>query len=168
MRVRVDYARLGHAGIVAQGFDVSEWMVRRGRQKWPDQADLMHVLDACNLHLFESQSWDGLHSAQVAEHWRPHLVPHILAELARVTTPGGLFFCVLDTPELFQRHGRSMDGEDPTHLCIRPLQWWHTMLQSAGWEVCSDDWRSPLTDHRNSFFRRYDWDWFVARRSAEV
>ena len=88
---------LGHAGIVVQGVDVSEFMVNRGRRKWPDQAALMHVGDAINLHWWPDAEWDGLHSAQVAEHWRPELVPFILRELGRVTKPGGLFFCTLDT-----------------------------------------------------------------------
>ena len=155
---------LGHVGIVVQGFDVSEYMVQRGRMKWPDQAGLMHVMDAVNLHLFSDQEWDGLHSAQVAEHWKPELVPYILRELARVTKPGGLFFCTLDTPELFERHGRKMENEDPTHVCVRPLTWWAQQLSENGWELALSEYDARLREHPGSFFRRYDWDYFVARR----
>jgi len=158
---------LGHVGVIVQGFDVSEYLVERGRRKWPDQAGLMHVMDACNLHLFDAGQWEGLHCAQVAEHWRPELVPFVLAELARVTKPGGLFFCTLDTPELFARHNRSMEGEDPTHICVRPLSWWFEQLRATGWEVCTVEFEDRLRNHPGSFLRRYDWDYFVARRSAE-
>ena len=33
------------------------------------------MCDAVNLHLFGDGSWDAVHTAQVAEHWRPELVP---------------------------------------------------------------------------------------------
>jgi ADP-heptose:LPS heptosyltransferase/SAM-dependent methyltransferase len=155
---------LGEAGAVVQGVDVNEHMIRLGRQHWPDMEHLLLVCDAVNLHLFEEASWDGLHSAQVAEHWRPELVPFILRELARVTRPGGLFFCCLDTEELFARQGRSLESEDPTHVCIRPLGWWHEQLKEAGWQVCTAEFEGRLRGHRDSFLKRYDWDWFVARR----
>jgi SAM-dependent methyltransferase len=156
---------LGHVGVITQGFDVSEYMVERGRQKWPDQAGLMTIQDACNLHLYRDAEWDGLHSAQVAEHWRPELVPFILRELARVTKAGGIFFCALDTVELFARNHRGGDGEDPTHVCIRPLEWWEVQLANAGWQVATTEFAASLKDHSGSFLRRYDWDYFVARRS---
>jgi len=155
---------LGHNGIVVQGFDVSEFMIQRGRQKWPDQAALMHVCDAVNLHLFADRSWDGLHCAQVAEHWRPAAVPLILEELARVTRPGGLFFCALDTEEMFRRNNRGGDTEDPTHVCVKPLEWWEYQLGRAGWEVVTTEYAERLRCHPGSFLTRYDWDFFVARR----
>src|SRR5262249_35606636 len=64
---------LGEAGAVVQGVDVSEHMVGLGRQTWPDMAPLLHVCDAVNLHLFGEACWDGLHSGQVAEHFKPEL-----------------------------------------------------------------------------------------------
>jgi SAM-dependent methyltransferase len=158
---------LGHAGIVVQGFDVSEFMVTRGRQKWPDQAGLMHVMDACNLHLFDNQEWEGVHAAQVAEHWRPQLVPHILHELGRVTKPGGLFFCCLDTIELFERNKRDLAAEDPTHVCVRTLEWWREQLRQTGWHDATGEFSPALREHKGSFLKRYDWDFFIARRRAE-
>ena len=102
-------------------------------------APLLRVCDAVNLHLFADGSWDAVHSAQVAEHWKAELVPYILGELRRIVTPGGLFFCTLDTEELFQRQGRVQEQEDPTHVCIRPLRWWHEQLDQAGWQLCSQE-----------------------------
>ena len=154
---------LGHAGAVVQGVEINEHMVRLGREKWPDMSRLLHVCDAVNLHLFADETWDGLHSAQVAEHWKPKLVPHILEELRRVMVTGGLFFCALDTEELFARQNRSIENEDPTHICIQPLAWWHEQLAKAGWTVVTNDLRPTLLQHPQSFLKRYDWDWFVAR-----
>jgi SAM-dependent methyltransferase len=154
----------GEAGAVVQGVEINEHMVKLGRDKWPDMAPLLHICDAVNLHLFGDGEWDGIHSAQVAEHWKPKLVPHILEELHRVTAPGGIFFCALDTEELFARQGRTMETEDPTHVCIKPLTWWHDQLAATGWEVCSLEFRQSLETHQESFLGRYDWDWFCARR----
>ena len=154
----------GEAGAVVQGVDVNEHMIRLGRERWPDMAPLLFVCDAVNLHVFEDGLWDALHSAQVAEHWKPELVPLILRELHRVVKPGGLFFCCLDTEELFSRQARTMDGEDPTHVCIRPMRWWHERLAEAGWQACSAEFEPALRRHAEDFLRRYDWDWFVARR----
>jgi SAM-dependent methyltransferase len=155
---------LGKAGIVVQGVDLSDYMVSLGREKWPDMAPLMHVADAADLRIFPDASWDDLHSAQVAEHWHPDSVPQILAELARITRDGGLFFCCLDTEELFARQGRAGDGGDPTHICIRPLEWWYNQLDAAGWENVTEEYRPRLSVGCDSFLRRYDWDFFVARR----
>src|SRR5262249_6104373 len=87
---------LGEAGAVVQGVDVNEAMIRRGREQWPDMAGLLFVCDAVNLHLFADAPWGAVHTAPVAEHWKPGLVPHILRELGRVVVPGGLLFCCLD------------------------------------------------------------------------
>lgn len=155
---------LGEAGIVVQGVDINEYAISLGRQQWPDMAPLLFVCDAVNLHLFADGVWDGIHTAQVAEHWKPELAPFILREFHRVVRPGGLLFCALDTTELFARNQRSLDREDPTHICVRPLAWWHEQLASAGWRVCSAECDAALRDDRESFLREYDWDWFVARR----
>lgn len=155
---------LGSAGIVVQGVDLSDYMVQLGREHWPDMAPLMHVADAADLSIFPDASWDGLHCAQVAEHWRPEQVGKIMAELARVTRDGGLWFCCLDTTELFERQGREGDGGDPTHLCVRPMTWWHGLLPRYEWEVVTDQLRPNLLAGCDSFLRRYDWDFFVARR----
>lgn len=158
---------LGHVGAVVRGFDLSEYMVRRGRCKWPDQAGLMEVMDAVNLHLYADGQFEGLHSAQVAEHWKPDLVPFIVRELHRVLRPGGLFFCTLDTEELFARNNRTMEHEDKTHVCVKPLAWWEYQLESAGWDVITTEYLEALKAHPKSFLTRYDWDLFIARRKDD-
>jgi 2-polyprenyl-3-methyl-5-hydroxy-6-metoxy-1,4-benzoquinol methylase len=154
----------GQAGAIVQGVDLCEAMIRRGREEWPDMAPLLHICDAVNLHLFTDGSWEGIHTAQVAEHWRPDLVPFILRELARITVPGALMFCALDTEELFARQGRVMENEDPTHVCIRPMSWWHEQLTANGWELCTAEYEPALRAHPETFLTHYDWDWFIARR----
>jgi SAM-dependent methyltransferase len=125
---------------------------------------LLHVCDAVNIHLFEDATWDAVHASQVAEHWRPELVPLILRELARVVKPGGLFYCALDTEELFAREARDALKDDPTHICVRPLVWWHRLLEETGWRVCSEEYVAALLGGENSFQKRYNWDYFIARR----
>jgi SAM-dependent methyltransferase len=156
---------LGEAGAVVQGVDVNEHAIALGRAKWPDMARLLSVCDAVNLHPFADGNCDAIHAAQVAEHWKAELVPHILAELHRISVPGGLLFCALDTEELVARQGRRSELEDPTHACIRPLAWWHERLREAGWKLCSGEFEGPLRSHPESFLKRYDWDWFVARKA---
>src|SRR5262249_55024537 len=96
---------------------------------WPEMEPRLKICDAVNLHYFSDRSFDAIHSAQAAEHWRPELVPHILAELARVTATSGVFFCALDTTELFARENLQLETEDPTPICIKPLGWWHEALE---------------------------------------
>ena len=79
-------------------------------------------------------------------------------------SPGGLFFCALDTEELFARQGRTLEHEDPTHICIQPLAWWRERLAEAGWQDCTEELQSKLLEHPGSFLKRYDWDWFIARK----
>lgn len=151
-------------GMDAHGVDLSDFMVGLGRTYWPDMADRLHVSDAVNLHLFDDEQFDGLHSAQVAEHWKKPLVPLILRELARVTKKGGLFFCALDTTELFLRQGRNLEHEDPTHICVQAMEWWYERLREAGWRVCSMEYHDRLAAGVNSYLADYDWDWFVAQK----
>jgi ADP-heptose:LPS heptosyltransferase/SAM-dependent methyltransferase len=158
---------LGEAKAIVEGIDLSEHMIHLGRQKWPDMAPLLHVADAANLHRFGPSSWQGIHSAQVAEHWNPDQVPKILLELNRITVPGGLFFCSLDTEELFARQHRDMETEDPTHICVKPRAWWIEQLAQAGWTDVTAEYEPALLNHPDSFLKLYDWDFFVARKSAQ-
>jgi len=156
---------LGGAGVVVQGIDVSEYMIGLGKARWPDMAPLLHHCDAADIKVYADGVWNGIHCAQVAEHWRPELVPTILKELRRVCKPGATFFCSLDTQELYDRQGRDPAVEDPTHLCIKPLSWWYDQLAASGWALCSGDFDEFLRGHPESFLGSYDWDWFVARRA---
>jgi SAM-dependent methyltransferase len=161
------------AGVDIAAIDVSEDMVGRGRATWQGLAPRLHVCDAVNLHLFGDGAFAGLHSAQVAEHWKPALVPHILQEAARVLQPGGLFFCCMDTAELYERQSRKAELEDPTHYCIRPLDWWREAFGAAGFRDRTAEFLPRLLAHPRSMLAgstsgsraKYDWDFLVAERA---
>jgi hypothetical protein len=143
--------------------DISEYLVDLGRGWWPELDGRLHVGDAVNLHLFPDRYWHALHAAQVAEHWKPALVPHVLRELLRVSAPGASFFAIVETEESAAQRGA---GTGPAPACLRPLAWWHARLREAGWEITSADFVQTLREHPGSFLNRYDWDWFVARRPS--
>jgi SAM-dependent methyltransferase len=155
-------AGLAESGAIMSAVDLSEAMIGLGRQKFRNVR--LAVCDAVHLHPFADESFAFIHAHQTAEHWPPPLVPHILRELWRVTRPAGLFFCVLDTHELGQRQQRDLSAEDPTHICIRPWDWWLDQLSAAGWTLCTEDYRHPLLEHGWSYLEHHDWDWWVARR----
>lgn len=154
------------AGAVAQGIELNEHMLARARAKWPNLASSLHCCDAVNMHLFRDGSWDAIHCAQVAEHWKPELVPFILIECRRVVRKGGLLWVALDTEELYARQDRRIESEDPTHYCIRSMRWWHEQIEAAGWTICTDEVAPLMRDHSENFFLRYDWDWFCARNES--
>ena len=156
---------LMEAGADAEGFDLSDYMIQLGRRKWPHMASRLHVADAADLSRFDNDAFDAIHSSQVAEHWPAESVPKILSELARITSPDGLFFCALDTEELFARQGRSGDTEDPTHICIRPRAWWIEQLNANVWRDATSDYEPVLKSHPQSYLKRYDWDWWVGRKA---
>jgi SAM-dependent methyltransferase len=149
------------AGVHGHGLDLSAHMVGLGRAKWPELADVLHVGDAAELGRFADGAFDGLHSAQVFEHLDPARVPATLRELRRVIRGGGLLFCALDTTELFARQGRTMDTEDPTHICVRPRAWWQEQFAAAGWRDVTGAWDARLREAPGSFLARYDWDYLV-------
>lgn len=142
------------------GVDLSEHMIALGRQQFPGVH--LHTCDAVNLHVFGDCVFDSVHAAQSPEHWRPELVPAILRELRRVTRPDGYFVAALDTPELYLRQGRSILNEDPTHVCVRSLDWWKAGLQAAGWLPVPIDRLTARADYVQHF-KANDWDLLLAR-----
>lgn len=143
------------------GVDLCEHMVQLGRQTWPHLE--LHTCDSINLHLWEAGSFGAIHSAQVAEHWRPDHVAMILEELRRVAEHGALFFGALDTEELYSRQSRDPATEDPTHICIRSRVWWCELGRVCGWEDVTAQYEPALRGHPMSYLSRYDWDWWVWR-----
>lgn len=159
------------AGPNVCGVDLCEHMVRLGREKFPKLR--LEVCDAVWLHHFHDGDFDVLHSACVAEHWRPELVPFILRELHRVSKPAtGTFYVSLDTEEVYARQGRKDETEDATHICIRPQSWWFDRFRDAGWKPMREDRVESLRQHANwtkrpngeEGFKRFDWDFFVFER----
>jgi SAM-dependent methyltransferase len=153
---------LVQAGGVAEGVEIDEYMVQLGRRQWPELAPSLHICDAVNLHLFGDAGFDAVHASQVAHLWKPELVPFVLRELARVTVPGGLLFCSLKTDEVVARQGKRQETEE---VCIRPMRWWHERLEEAGWCPCSMNYETALRSHPEGFLQRYDWDWFIAKKT---
>ena len=154
-------AGMAEAGSLVSGCDLSQHMIDLGRAKWAGFP--LFVCDAVNLHLWKDNTFDLIHSAQVFEHFKPDLVPFILKEINRVTKLGGIMFATFDTVELFARQNRNLETEDPTHVCVKPLEWWYPKLQEAGWELSHDLWK-VVHDHPNSFFKQYDWEGICCRK----
>lgn len=151
---------MAEAGAVVQGIDVNEYMVGIAVGATPNLAPILHVMDAVEM-AFPDDTFAAVHSAQVAEHWDPEKVPAILKEIHRVTNSGGRFFCCLDTEELYQRQGRKVENEDPTHTCVRPREWWIERFRAARFVDQTSVWKMALDAHGESMSREYDWDYFV-------
>jgi SAM-dependent methyltransferase len=155
------------AGADMDGIDCSEFLVEQGRRQWPELQDRLYVTDAVNLHSIQDATYDWLHSCVVAAHWKPELVPFILAELRRVLKPGGRFFCVCESDA-----GAIPKGPDPaaeqTPAGLKPAEWWEDQLRQAGWQLESSEWSARLHEHPDSFLRAYHWAWFVGRKPTET
>jgi hypothetical protein len=76
-----------------------------------------------------------------------------------------MFLC-LDTTELFERNKRKMDDEDKTHVCVRPRSFWSAAIVDTTWADVTDECRPQLENHAGSFLKRYDWEFFVFRKTG--
>lgn len=153
---------IAKAGSFVSGCDVNEHMIAKGRLKWLH--DTLKVCDATNLHYWKDNTFDMVHSNNVFEHLNPDLVPFILEEIRRVTKPNGILFAVLDTEELYDRQGRKIENEDPTHICVKPISWWEDRL--TGWSP-APDLMEVLKNHPKSYFNKYDWPCLVYRKNED-
>ena len=147
------------------GVDLNNYMIELGRRKFKGLP--LYVCDSINLHLFADNMFDLVHTAQVAEHFRPEHVPLILREWNRVLKPGGLVFCCLDTAEQFAREGRQVGrNEDPTHICVKPQSYWRERFREVGWQDVRSACEPAMLAHQHSFLKRYNWDWFLYQKPA--
>ncbi len=156
------------SGMAVHGVDINDYTIQLGRKKWPELASNLHVADVKRMPMFDDGAFELLHSSQVAEHWHPGDVPAILAELLRITQPDGLFFCSLDTEELYAREQRDIANEDPTHYCVKPMAFWHDALKASGWEVVTSEFQTALWETTGSFLPKYRWDYFVAKKPTRA
>lgn len=159
-------------GVSTWGIDLNDHMIQLGQKQWPEMVSKLSWADASDLSQFHNETFDGIHCAQVGEHFRPESVGEIIKECARVLRPGGLVWWCLDTEELYVRQGRRPETEDPTHVCIRPLGWWRSQFEEAGFEDVTETYLPRLLSHPLSMLSgsssgspaKYDWDFLVLRR----
>jgi SAM-dependent methyltransferase len=151
------------AGADMDGIDCSEFLVEQGRRQWPELRDRLYVGNAIDLNFIADGTYDWLHSCVVAEHWKPELLPYILAELRRVLKPGGRFFCAYESDAGRTPNGRNPSAE-PAPACLKSTGWWEDQLRQAGWQLDSSEWGARLREHAESYLRDYPWAWFVARK----
>ncbi len=149
-------------GSQPMGIDLNEHTINIGRNEWKDIP--LFVGDSVNMHMFADNTFNGVHSNQVLEHLKPDLVPFVLREMWRIAKPGAILFSILDTENSINRQNRKNKDDDPTHVCIKPMEWWTSMLKLAGWEECSIEYKKGMEAHTKNFLARYDWDWFVAKK----
>ena len=152
-------------GADIHGIDLSEHMIGLGKAQWPEMADRLSVGDGADLSRWADGSFEVVHCAQVAEHFRPEMVPTILKEVSRVLKPGGHLFLCLDTTELYERQHRNLSTEDPTHICVKPRAWWEEELDKVGLSK-DGTLESVMGGDPKAFCHRYDWDWMVFRKGT--
>jgi ubiquinone/menaquinone biosynthesis C-methylase UbiE len=150
------------AGCHVQMIELNEYMATLGRAKYRGMP--IYVCDSCNMHYFADATFDFLRSNQVFEHFRPELVPFILRECRRVLRPGGLMFAAFDSAEQYKQQGRNPQTEDKTHLCVKPIAFWHDQLAEAGFEDVRIDYEPRMRGHPKSFLIRYEWPFIAVRK----
>lgn len=151
------------AGADSTGVDVNGHMIALGHAQWPELAEKTRCCDIASMPHADA-SVDVVHCMQSAEHWNPESVRSILSEIIRVLKPGGFMWCALDTIELYERQGRRVENEDPTHLCVKPVRWWLDALRELGLEDISATVARNLSGYPGGFLERYQWDWFAFRK----
>jgi SAM-dependent methyltransferase len=119
-------AALRYRGYAAYGCDISEYSVKEGRARVNVpifEADL----EAPGLvELVRNQTgyadFDLVFSCITLEHMHPEFVDRISKGLYALTKPGGVNYHAID---LFK-------GNDITHYCIMPREWWIERFAAAG------------------------------------
>ena len=98
------------------GVDISDEMVRIGRERAGARPDLaFHVLENGRLPL-PSSSFDLVYSMHVFQHMPKRAFAGILPEIARVLRPGGTFLFHLMAPNSFRRRAQAILGVDQLSL----------------------------------------------------
>ncbi|GIU84004.1 MAG: hypothetical protein KatS3mg008_0779 [Acidimicrobiales bacterium] len=156
------------------GVDVAESMIEKARRLCPPNC-VFHLNRSPDLSLFESETFDLVHSRLVLQHLAPQLVGSYVREFVRVLRPGGV--AVFDVPDRhrwtprgvfvrlapdgllsFVRRIRNPGGA-VMELHVTPEVDVRAAVSAAGGEVLD---ASPIADHPRMPLRKLC---YVVRRS---
>jgi SAM-dependent methyltransferase len=123
--------QLRRRGFDAWGCDFSEWALQHA------PSDTREFLRPFNLEhpngpFWGYESFDLLTCFETLEHIHEEHVMRALVHLFQILRPGGqgvLSICMPDQPDW---------DTDPTHVCIRPREWWAERLQWAGFGLLDE------------------------------
>ena len=118
--------QLRHRGYPAYGCDISEYSVTMARTRHTAPVFVADLESTAFLDTVREQTaypaFDLLFSCITLEHIHPENVPDVIARLYALTKPGGTNYHAID---LFK-------GDDITHYCIMPREWWMDRFIDAG------------------------------------
>ena len=138
------------------GYDVSEYMLQQGRNKFGHGEDLIKFDGAHKIPLLDA-CVDVYHSQQVYEHIPEELIGASFAEARRVIKPGGVvYICLAALKDLYSEEAIRFD---PTHITIHRVVWWMRQAQKAGFVFDLESYDRLARSHRkpNKGARRNYW-----------
>lgn len=111
-------------GVNAYGIDASEYAVSQAPEEINDRVKLGLASDLP----YESNQFDLVTIFDVLEHIPEELAKQTCSELLRVSSEWVLIYVVT-------KH--EPDDIDPTHINIKPREWWEARLVELGGQICS-------------------------------
>lgn len=115
-------------GLEAHGVDASEWVIEEARAFAPRLADRFEVADLSHSLGFDGR-FDLITSLEVVEHLDDPQAA--VSRMAEALAPGGVL--VLSTPNPINKIPRNDPAvSDPTHVSLRPPDWWSRALRENG------------------------------------
>lgn len=146
-------------GIAAHGVDISRYLI----EETPHAQGCLVCAPADDLSAFNDGEFDLVYSQQVFEHVAEVRCATMLQEIRRVLRKGGLLFagfvvCAEDADDI---PARPLEGDDPTHINVQPMSWWHALARRWGFErVASRE--DAVRCH--PWFREHPFDFAVWRK----
>jgi 2-polyprenyl-3-methyl-5-hydroxy-6-metoxy-1,4-benzoquinol methylase/transcription elongation factor Elf1 len=126
------------AGYNAQGVDISEYAIKTGN----DKLNLSNKI--LNIETDEiKEQFDLIYSCITLEHIHEENADFVVNELAKATKPGGYNYHAIDL----------IQGQDTTHHCIKPRQWWIDLFKKHCFEEI------PLNEEQKKL------NWFLFKRT---
>jgi SAM-dependent methyltransferase len=131
---------LREQGLDAVGVEINQEWVDRARDAG-FEVQLGNGLDV--LAGWDDESLGGIFLGQVVEHLSQQELLDLVAEAARTIRPGGFFIAETVNPQSLYVYAHSF-YLDPTH--VRPVHpsYLFFLLQEAGFDEITIDWRSPV------------------------